>query len=244
MYWMSMEALPRSVLTKIRKLIFDFLWNGHPERQRFHLFSWELLSRPKRNGGWGIRNLKLFNMALNSVTLWHVLTQESLWHSVIRDKYLQNTSIINWLTRPNHKYNSTSRVWVSLLHSLPIILHWITWCPGTGNQIKIGCDRILGMGIRSILSTELLTTLNSKHVTFLSQASKAQEHYNSTERWRSSDELGLMDAQATKWSNYIKYLCGEGITLFANTKDELKWAGGDRSGEFIVLNCYNVILST
>jgi hypothetical protein len=65
------------------------------------------------------------------------------------------------------------------------------------------------MGIRSFLSNDLLTELNNKQVTFLSQASKTQKHYNSTERWRSSDELGLLGAQASEWTNFIKELCGE-----------------------------------
>jgi hypothetical protein len=37
-YWMSLEALPCSILSKIRKMIFDFLWNGHQDRQRIHLW--------------------------------------------------------------------------------------------------------------------------------------------------------------------------------------------------------------
>jgi hypothetical protein len=32
-YWMSMETIPRSVLSKIRKLMFHFLWNGHKDTQ-------------------------------------------------------------------------------------------------------------------------------------------------------------------------------------------------------------------
>jgi hypothetical protein len=52
-YWMSMEAIPRSVINKIRKLMFHFLWNGQSDTQQYHLCRWETLSRPKKNGGWG-----------------------------------------------------------------------------------------------------------------------------------------------------------------------------------------------
>jgi hypothetical protein len=93
---MSMEALPHSVINKIRKVMFHFLWNGHSDTQH----RWEVLSRPKKNGGWGFRNLFHFNMALNAITLWQVLTQESIWHQVIRDKYLHNSTLINWLRFP------------------------------------------------------------------------------------------------------------------------------------------------
>jgi hypothetical protein len=59
-FWMSMEALPRSVINRIRKVMFQFLWNGHSETQHYHLCRWEALSRPKKYGGWGFRNLYLF----------------------------------------------------------------------------------------------------------------------------------------------------------------------------------------
>jgi hypothetical protein len=122
-YWMSMEALPRSILTKLRKMMFHFLWKGHSNSQQYHLYRWEVLSRPKKHVGWGIRNLTQFNLALNIVTLWRALTQESIWHQVIRDKYLLNSTLINWFRMPCHKYNSDSRIWLSLTHMLPIINH-------------------------------------------------------------------------------------------------------------------------
>jgi hypothetical protein len=73
----------RSVLCKIRKMMFHFLWNGHNDSQHYHLCRWDILSRPKKFGGWGFRNLGFFNLALNANTLWRVLTQEGIWHRVI-----------------------------------------------------------------------------------------------------------------------------------------------------------------
>jgi hypothetical protein len=52
-FWMSMESVPRSIINKIRKVIFHYLWNGCNDSCQFHLCRWEMLSRPKRNGGWG-----------------------------------------------------------------------------------------------------------------------------------------------------------------------------------------------
>jgi hypothetical protein len=63
-YWMSMETIPRSVLNKIQKLMFNFLWSGHKETQHYHLCRWDLLSRPKKCGGWGFHNLFHFNTSL------------------------------------------------------------------------------------------------------------------------------------------------------------------------------------
>jgi hypothetical protein len=38
-YWMLLEAIPGSIITKIRKKKFNFLWNGNQDRQRIHLCS-------------------------------------------------------------------------------------------------------------------------------------------------------------------------------------------------------------
>jgi hypothetical protein len=116
---MSLEVLPRSVLNRIRSLMFHFLWNGQSDNHRFDLYSWEVLSRPKKNGGWGIRNLTHFNLALNAITLWRVLTQASIWQQVLRDKYLQNATLVNWIRRPSHISNFPSRIWSSLIRMLP-----------------------------------------------------------------------------------------------------------------------------
>jgi hypothetical protein len=59
-YWMAVELLPKFVIAQIRKLCFKFLWNGNLSSSHIHLCSWEVLSRPKSSGGWGLRDLTQF----------------------------------------------------------------------------------------------------------------------------------------------------------------------------------------
>jgi hypothetical protein len=122
-YWMSMEALPQTTLNRIRKLMFHFLWIGHLEAQQYHVCRWEILSRPKNIGGWGFCNLSLFNIALNASKLWRVLTQPSIWQKVIKEKYLHNMMLMNWIRHSSHQCNSTLRIWKSLRRTLPVINH-------------------------------------------------------------------------------------------------------------------------
>jgi hypothetical protein len=62
-FWMSMEMIPKSVLNRIRQLMFEFMWSGQKATHHFHLCRWDLLARPKHCGGWGLRNLATFNSA-------------------------------------------------------------------------------------------------------------------------------------------------------------------------------------
>jgi hypothetical protein len=123
-YWMSLETLPRLILNKLRILMFHFLWTGHQEAHQYHLCKWEILSRPKKQGGWGLHKLPLFNLALITTNLWRVLTHHSIWQQVIFDKYLHNSSIIDWIRHHSHKQVSASKFWTSLRRTLPIINHW------------------------------------------------------------------------------------------------------------------------
>jgi hypothetical protein len=109
-YWMSMENMPRSILNKIRKSMFQFLWTGHQETQQYHLCRWEVLSIPKKLGGWGFLNLPLFNLALNASTLWRVLAQPSIWQQVIKEKYLYNSSTIEWIRHYSHQHTLASKI--------------------------------------------------------------------------------------------------------------------------------------
>jgi hypothetical protein len=62
-FWMALAAILVSVLNKIRQLIFTFLWAGCCEKKHLHLCRWEDIARPKHLGGWGLRNIFLFNKA-------------------------------------------------------------------------------------------------------------------------------------------------------------------------------------
>jgi hypothetical protein len=137
------------------------------------IYGWARLSRPKRNGGWDIHDLNLFNQSLNFVTLWRVLNVESLWHDVIRDKYLHNASLIVWLRKTNLRVSPISRIWASLLCTIPIILNWISWIPRSGTYIKIGCDVIIGLGSRSFLSKDLRSLLSNIRITHLAHTTLA-----------------------------------------------------------------------
>jgi hypothetical protein len=77
-YWMSLETLPHLILNKLRILMFHFLWTGHQDARQYQLCIWEVISRPKKQGGWGLLKLPLFNLALIATNLWRVLTHPNI----------------------------------------------------------------------------------------------------------------------------------------------------------------------
>ena len=101
-FWMSMEVIPRAILSKIRQLMFAFLWSGQRAKVRLHLCRWDLLARSKHSGGWGLRNLVYFNSALIANTYWRALNVDSIWNRLLQGKYLGNTPFIDWIQLPTH----------------------------------------------------------------------------------------------------------------------------------------------
>ena len=55
---------------------------------KFHLVKWAIVCAPLSSGGLGIRNLRLFNIALLGKWLWRFgQERDALWRQVIEVKY-------------------------------------------------------------------------------------------------------------------------------------------------------------
>jgi ribonuclease HI len=241
-FWMSLEKIPKKIVTILRRLIYNFLWNCSPGHSRFHLCNWEALSKPRRFGGWGLMDLSSFNTALLANSLWRAVTVDSIWHRVIVDKYLGAMPLVHWIRKPFFQQRNVSHFWKGMVTSLPVILHWLVWKPGAGTEIRIGVDNILGLGERSLLSDELRTQLQFLNITLLSQVNLRSNNSSLPDRWMNSGDLRLCQPIASEWDRFIKALKGSGISLSA-CPDSLRWAGGDATGITSVKNFYTALHS-
>jgi hypothetical protein len=77
-YWMTLAAIPSTVLDKLRKLTYNFLWSSSSYYTHLHLSNLESLAKPKIKGGWGIWNLFHFNIAMETNSLWRVLRKDGI----------------------------------------------------------------------------------------------------------------------------------------------------------------------
>jgi hypothetical protein len=151
-FWMTLERVPKKVILILRRLAFNFLWNGQACRRRFHLCGWETLSKPRRVGGWGLKNLFIFNTALLASSFWRAATQECIWHRIIADKYMGSLPFSAWIRKSSLQQKWASPFWKGLVAASPVILHWLRWKPGSGKEISLGKDLILGLEDSSLLS--------------------------------------------------------------------------------------------
>jgi hypothetical protein len=163
-YWMLLEKIPAKILTLLRKLSFNFLWNDFAGNRHFHLCKWQILSRPKREGGWGLKNLFTFNKALLACSFWRAITSNSFWHRVIMAKYFGSKPLSLWIRQTHFSLSWVSPIWRGLVSSSQVILHWLRWCPGSGTEVKLGRDKLIGLDDLSLLSLQLRSKLLSLNI--------------------------------------------------------------------------------
>lgn len=73
------------------------MWQGNKDKKNFHLVKWKKVMTSKKNGGLGIKNLKLQSKALCMKWLWkYANNSQMLRRKVIGTKY---EAADNWTTK-------------------------------------------------------------------------------------------------------------------------------------------------
>jgi hypothetical protein len=217
-FWMTLERIPNKIINILRRLSFNFLWNGQAGKHRFHLCSWELLSKPRRAGGWGLKNLTTFNTTLLASSFWRAVSHDNIWHRIIMDKYLGSLPLLTWLRKPSLLQKRASSFWKGLISSSPVILHWLRWKPGSGTDILIGRDKILGLEEQSILSPNLRSQLCSLNLLCLAQVRSSTRVLPLPDNWMGSGDLHLSGLNATDWDSFTTALrSAESLSMMSQT---------------------------
>ena len=87
-YYLSLFPLPVSVAKHIEKLQCNLLWGGMGEEFKYHLVKWSKVCTLIKEGGFGIRNLLMFNRALLGKWLWRYgLKRDARWRVVVDSKF-------------------------------------------------------------------------------------------------------------------------------------------------------------
>ena len=100
MHWSQVYILPKKVLKEVNKICRAFLWSGQAYSNRPGNIAWDHLCSCKHQGGLGIRNMMLWNVANMGKYVWDVATkQDNIWIKWIHSVYLRNEEW--WSYQPN-----------------------------------------------------------------------------------------------------------------------------------------------
>lgn len=105
-FWCSTFILPQACVKRINSLCGVFLWQGDIEKHHTARVSWEVVIRPKCEGGLGIKNLDIWNKACCLKLIWLLFFQSgSLSVAWFVKEVLQDSVNNLWITTPTQRYS-------------------------------------------------------------------------------------------------------------------------------------------
>ena len=88
LYFLSFYRTPSKVVSQIIRLQCNFLRGSKNVDKSIAWIKWEVVTKSKKQGGLGIRNIYEFNKALVSKWRWRAINEkEALWVRVLEAKY-------------------------------------------------------------------------------------------------------------------------------------------------------------
>lgn len=131
------------------------------------LVAWDKVTKPKRNGGLGIKNLHHFNLALLAKMVWQ-------WVQVRRPQWMQLIRLENQAKRPWDLSNATV-FWRNLRGALTIFYDSIVFRLGKGTHISFWEDNWMNGTIKEAYLLLYVASEGKKHDGATGKAPRALE---------------------------------------------------------------------
>jgi hypothetical protein len=104
---LSFFLLPKGVLNGLDFFRSRFFWQGDSKMKKYRLVKWSVVCTPKDQGGLGIQDLEVKNAALLGKWLFKLLTEDGIWQTILRRKYVGSKVVSQVLWKPG---DSNSRL--------------------------------------------------------------------------------------------------------------------------------------
>ena len=85
---LSFLEVPIGVRKRMDVYRSRFFWQSDGHKRKYRLSKWNMICRPKDQGGLGIEVLELKNKCLLSKWLFKLLNEEGVWQELLYNKYL------------------------------------------------------------------------------------------------------------------------------------------------------------
>ena len=104
MFMMSFFEIPKGILKRLDFYRSRFFWLGNNDKRKYRLAKWDIICRPKDQGGLEITNLWIQNKCLLSKWLFKLLNEEGTWQTLLRNKYLSSKCLSQVHIRPGDSH--------------------------------------------------------------------------------------------------------------------------------------------
>ncbi|WVZ54295.1 hypothetical protein U9M48_005117 [Paspalum notatum var. saurae] len=135
-YATSCFDLTKSLCDELSSMIGRYWWSQQDKTNKVHWLAWDQLTRSKKFGGLGFRDLHLFNLAMLARQAWRLLlAPDTLCGQVLKAKFFPNSNILHCKARSGISYT-----WRSILKGVELLKKGIIWRIGDGCSTYIWKD--------------------------------------------------------------------------------------------------------
>jgi hypothetical protein len=136
---LSFFQVPKGVLQRLDYYRSRFFWQGDSEKKKYRLAKWNVVCRPKDQGGLGIHDLEAKNTALLGKWLFKLLTEEGVWQTLLRRKYIGSKALSHITWKPGD-----SHFWSGLMRTKNSFFRYGSFLIKDGSEIRFWEDSWLG----------------------------------------------------------------------------------------------------
>ena len=219
-YTFSVFKAPYTICKKLDSIVNAFWWGHEPGQKKLYMVNWDTISKPKREGGIGVKKFGLMNKALLANQYWRLCSKPNLLLTkTLKAKYSPQVDL--HLHKPK---NHSSWIWKSIMQpSTPTLTQGI-WKVGRGHDIPVSHPLWFQFkpGAPTLIAdqvTRVVDLINQENVT-----------------WKTEVITQLYDKNTTK------KILGLAIPKIQSqsTKDQIIWPHSN-SGDYQVKKAYTLL---
>jgi hypothetical protein len=139
LFMLSFYEIPKGILHKLDFYRSRLFWQGDNHKKKYRLTKWNIICRPKDQGGLGILDLGKQNTSLLSKWLFRLINGDGARQKLLRNKYLREKSITQV-----HKKSGDSQFWTGLMSTKDQFLRLGNFRLQSGNQTRFWEDKWIG----------------------------------------------------------------------------------------------------
>jgi hypothetical protein len=224
---MSFFEIPKGVLKNLDHFRSRFFWQGSSDKHKYRLAKWNILCRPKDQGGLGILDLKLQNKCLLAKWLVNLLNTDGLWQSLLRNKYLRSKTLTQVTAKPND-----SHFWRGLMRIKDEVLANGSFNIKDGTHTRFWHDTWVGDKPLKVSYPSLYNIVRDPHATVSKVMTSAPLNI--------SFRRALVDNKLLEWLSLVAKISN---VVLVEGSDYFKW-NLTSSGLFSVRSMYLHLIDT
>ncbi|XP_072088190.1 uncharacterized protein [Arachis hypogaea] len=144
-YAMNVIKLPKYFCQRLSSKIAKFWWASSGKERGIHWKKWSSITKSKRDGGLGFKDLECQNVAHLAKQAWRAMKNpNAIWVQVLKAVYFPNSNFWDAKIQRN-----ASWLWKSILIGRELLKRKGKWSIGSGSQVNIWRDRWISGEIRS-----------------------------------------------------------------------------------------------